>query len=153
MAVKGVRGRKGPTQEELEIEQARGRGPTQEELEIEQAMEEKSGKKKKRIKEINPEYDRGIQKIASFSGITRTMKLNDKTGQFDEIVNVYVYPDGIVDDYENKVVRLSKQHVRDYGHKNLSFWGRREANPPEASRHKKAFYLLYNIGFFFYKNS
>jgi len=102
----------------------------------------------KKTKKIDAEYPRGIKKIASYSGVTRTMRFKDKSGEFDEIVNVYVYPNGIVDDYEDKVIdqylgenAISKQNVRKYGDKGKTIWGKREEAagyiPPEA-RHKKA---------------
>lgn len=103
----------------------------------------------KKTKGINPEYPRGIKKIASYSGMTRTMRFKDKSGKFDEIVNIYVYPDGIVDDYEDKVIdryigenAISKQNVRNYGQKNKALWGKREEEvgytPTAAARHSKA---------------
>lgn len=102
---------------------------------VEDAPVEDTGKKSKKRKKVdNSEYLRTIQKIASYSGITRTMKIKDKNGQFDEIVNIYVYPNGAVTtNYDKRYVdktrgdhTISKQAVRDAGSKNLSFWGRAE---------------------------
>jgi hypothetical protein len=101
----------------------------------------------KRGKKISPEYDNGIQKIASYSGVTRTMRFKDKSGKFDEIVNIYVYPDGIVTDYDDKIIdkyigenAISKQNVRNHGNKSKTIWGKREDEAgyvPPASRNKK----------------
>jgi hypothetical protein len=90
-------------------------------------------KKQKSVKP--PEYPRGIKKIASYSGVTRVMKCADKKcGGFDEIVNIYVYPEGAVTNYPDDVVdrytnehNISKHSVRNHGFKELSIWGKKEA--------------------------
>lgn len=80
------------------------------------------------------EYTHGIKKIASYSGVTRIMKCDGKCGKFDEIVNIYVYPEGIVNNYPDDVIdkythehTISKHNVRNHGYKELSIWGKKEA--------------------------
>jgi hypothetical protein len=91
-------------------------------------------KKEKTPWHLAEEYPRSIMKIASYSGVTRIVDCNDKKcGGYDKIVNIYVYPEGIVDDYPNTVVdpligdnKISKQGVRDHGHDNMAIWRKRE---------------------------
>jgi len=90
-------------------------------------------------------YIRGIQKIASYSGVARIMKCDHKCGGFDDIINIYVYPNGaVVSEYnnpDNKVIgqyhgdnSISKDAVRKHGFKNLAMWGKNDTKI--ASRHK-----------------
>jgi len=88
------------------------------------------------------EYPRGIMKIASYSGVVRRMDCGSKKcSGFDEIVNLYVYPDGIVDDYPNNVIdplttsnEISKQSTHKHGSAGQSIWGKREKKEGESSR-------------------
>jgi len=93
---------------------------------------------------VNPEYTRTIKKIASYSGVVRTMEMGDD-GKFKEIINIYVYPEGIVDNYPDKVAdrymdenSISKQAVRDHGQKKLAIWGRNDPYGAATPRRKKA---------------
>lgn len=96
---------------------------------------------------VSPEYKRTIKKIASYSGVVRTMQMGDD-GKFKEIINIYVYPDGIVANYPDEVAdrysdenSISKQAVRNHGHKNLAIWGKNDvydATGSAVSRHKKS---------------
>jgi|WetSurMetagenome_2_1015567.scaffolds.fasta_scaffold30656_3 hypothetical protein len=94
-------------------------------------------------KKVSPEYDRSIKKIASYSGVTRIMKCDNKCGGFDDIVNIYVYKGGkFEDEYKNAPVideymgenSISKQAVRDHGHKDLTFWGRTDEGKPRRKK-------------------
>lgn len=97
-------------------------------------------------KKVNPEYGYSIKKIASYSGVTRIMKCDNKCGGFDEIVNIYVHPDGKVEDeYKTGPVidkyigqnSISKQAVRDHGHKDLTFWGKTDQGTPRRKKSSK----------------
>ena len=99
-----------------------------------------------RKRKVNDEYTRGIKKIASYSGVARIMKCDNKCGGFDEIVNIYVHPDGrveeeyragpVIDKYigENTI---SKQGVRDHGHKDLTYWGKHDESKARRKKTSK----------------
>jgi hypothetical protein len=106
---------------------------------------EKKVKKERVPWHLAEEYPRSIMKIASYSGVTRIMDCNDKKcGGYDKIVNIYVYPDGIVDDYPNNVIdplttdhTISKQGVREHGNDNMAIWRKREMRSNLTSERAK----------------
>ena len=107
------------------------------------ADEEETVKVIRRKKTIaEDDYQRGIKKIASYSGVARIMECTNKCGKFDDIVNIYVFPNGVVEDEyndpNNKVIdeflgqnTISSKSVKD---KDLTLWSKNRA---VADRRKK----------------
>lgn len=110
-------------------------------------------KPKKQIK-YSDEYTRGISKIASYSGTIRRMKIKDgkmmKDGKwdespFDEIINIYVNPNGEIIDYNRMSFKntmrdnpsISKKSVRAYGESDKALWAKAEKSGSVTSRRKK----------------
>lgn len=111
-------------------------------------------KKKKVPTHLSDEYPRGIMKIASYSGVVRRMKCTDdkKCGKLgkgagkpiDEIVNIYVYPDGAVNDYPNHVVdplttnnAISKINTYKYDAGQNAIWIKREKKAGKVRQRSK----------------
>lgn len=95
--------------------------------------EEQTSKKSKKERKVHEGYPNGIKKIASYSGVTRIMKCTNKCGKFDDIINLYVFPDGVVqDEYnnpENKIIDeyLGQNSINNKAvtHKDLTIWSKR----------------------------
>jgi hypothetical protein len=93
------------------------------------------------------EYPRGLKKIASYGAVVREMDCDRGCGKYKKILNVYVYPNDILDvQYADAPVidgihgenSISKQNVRKHGEKDKAIWSKHDSEVEGiAARHKK----------------
>lgn len=89
-------------------------------------------------------YPNAFRKIASYSGTTRIMKCKGNCGAFDDIINIYVDPEGAqIDQYKsanNRYMNLKGNNDVDpskVSHKDLTFWKGKPKSINAEYRHKK----------------